>query len=226
MKLLALIPARGGSKGVPRKNIRDLLGRPLLAWSVEAAKQAAGVDRIVVSTEDEEIAEVARAWGADVPFLRPPELAQDDTPGMEPVLHALSELPEYDWVLLLQPTAPLRTADDIEGIIRFCLEHDAPAAVSVCEVSKHPHWMYRCGADHRLISFTDAPLAGRRQDLPPVYALNGALYLARCDWLLQQRRFVAEETLGYEMPAHRSADIDSAIDWQWVEFLMRKTFSE
>jgi CMP-N-acetylneuraminic acid synthetase len=226
MKLLALIPARGGSKGVPRKNIRDLLGRPLLAWSIEAANQAARVDRIVVSTEDEEIADVARAWGADVPFLRPSELAQDDTPGMEPVLHALSELPQYDWVLLLQPTSPLRTADDIEGIIRFCLEHDAPAAVSVCEVSKHPHWMYRCGANHRLVPFTDAPLVSRRQDLPPVYALNGALYLARCDWLLQQRQFIAEETLGYEMPAHRSADIDSAIDWEWVEFLMRKTFSE
>jgi CMP-N-acetylneuraminic acid synthetase len=226
MKLLALIPARGGSKGVPRKNIRDLQGRPLLAWSIEAAIRASSVDRIMVSTEDQEIADVARTWGADVPFLRPPELARDDTPGIEPVLHALSRLPGYDWVLLLQPTSPLRTADDIEGIIRLCLKHDAPAAVSVCQASKHPQWMYRCGAEHRLIPYSDKPLVSRRQDLPPVYALNGALYLARCDWLLQRRGFIAEETLGYEMPANRSADIDSALDWQWVEFLMGKTCSE
>lgn len=143
MNLLTCIPARGGSKGIPRKNIRPLAGKPLIGWTIDAAKQAACVNRIVVSTEDEEIATVARALGAEVPFMRPEELAADDTPGIEPVLHAIAQLPGFDWLLLLQPTSPLRTAADIEGIVDFCHSQQAPAAVSICEVAKHPYWMYQ-----------------------------------------------------------------------------------
>ncbi len=220
MKLLALIPARGGSKGIPRKNIRNLRGKPLLAWTLEAAQRADGIDQIVVSTEDEEIAAVARAWGASVPFLRPAELARDDTPGIDPVLHAMDQLPDLDWVLLLQPTSPLRTSEDIEAIVRLCMERGASSAVSVCEVDKHPYWMYRHNSAQRLVPLMDAPTSPRRQELPPVYALNGALYLARADWLRHERRFVSSDTLAYVMPAERSADIDTPLDWEWVEFLM------
>jgi N-acylneuraminate cytidylyltransferase len=113
MSLLALIPARGDSKEIPRKNIKEFCGKPLIAWAIEAAQKASGIDRIVLSTEDHEIAEVAQKWGAEVPFMRPAELAGDDTPGIEPVLHALEQLPTFDEVLLLQPTSPLRTAEDI-----------------------------------------------------------------------------------------------------------------
>lgn len=223
MSLLAIIPARGGSKGIPRKNIKPLMGKPLIGWSIDAAKQASCVDRLIISTEDEEIASVARGLGADVPFMRPAELAADETPGIAPVLHAIEQLPVYDWVLLLQPTSPLRSAEDIDGIWQFCQERGAPSAVSVCEVGKHPYWMYQSDAEHRLQPFIEGrPDVTRRQDLPPAYALNGALYIARTDWLLEQQGFIGTETLGYIMPPERSVDLDAPQDWRWVEFLIER----
>jgi CMP-N,N'-diacetyllegionaminic acid synthase len=219
-KVLGLIPARGGSKSIPRKNIRDLCGKPLIAYTIAAARAASSLDRIVVSTDDEEIAGIARACGADVPFLRPAALARDDTPGVDPVLHALSELPQFDWVLLLQPTSPLRSAADIDGIVDCCLERHAVSAVSVCEASHHPYWMFERDADGRLVPVVDRPLVTRRQALPTVYALNGALYLAQREWVVERRTLVSRESLAYVMPPERSADIDSILDWRWVEFLI------
>ena len=223
MSILAIIPARGGSKGIPRKNIKPLMGKPLIGWSIDAAKQASCIDHIIVSTEDQEIASVARELGADVPFMRPAELAADDTPGIAPVLHAISQLPDYEWVLLLQPTSPLRSAEDIDGVWQFCQERGAPSAVSVCEVGKHPYWMYRCNAAQLLEPFIKGrPDVTRRQDLPPAYALNGALYLAKTDWLLEQQNFIGPETLGYIMPPERSVDLDAPQDWRWIEFLIEQ----
>ncbi len=222
-KVLAIIPARGGSKDIPRKNVKSLVGKPLIGWSIDAANQASCIDRTIVSTEDEEIASVARELGADVPFIRPAELSADDTPGMAPVLHAISQLPDYDWVFLLQPTSPLRSAEDIDGIWKFCQDRCAPAAVSVCEVKKHPYWMYQCNPTQHLEPLiTERPDVARRQDLPSAYSLNGALYIARTDWLLEQRDFIGHETLGYIMPPERSVDLDTAQDWQWVEFLIEQ----
>jgi len=224
MSVLAIIPARGGSKGIPRKNIKPLMAKPLIDWSIEAAKQSSCIDRIIVSTEDKEIASVACELGVDVPFMRPDELAADDTPGVAPVLHAISQLPNYDWILLLQPTSPLRTAEDIDGIWQFCQERGAPSAVSVCEVGKHPYWMYKCDAAERLEPLIKGrPDVTRRQDLPPAYALNGALYLARTDWLLEQQDFIGPETRGYIMPPERSVDLDTPQDWLWVEFLIEQS---
>lgn len=176
LKTLALIPARGGSKGIPRKNIKPIAGKPLIAWAIEAALRSRLLDAVVVSTEDEEIAEVARQRGAQVPFLRPPELAQSDTPGIDPVLHALEQLPEFDAVLLLQPTSPLRTTEDIDACIGLAQDMPASSMVSVSEPEKHPYWMYRLGADQHLQTLIDVPPISRRQELPPVYAMNGALY--------------------------------------------------
>lgn len=227
MNLLALIPARGGSKGIPRKNVKSLAGKPLIGWTIDAALQAPCVGRVVVSTEDEEIASVARDLGAEVPFMRPAELAADDTPGIAPVLHAIENLPEFDWVVLLQPTSPLRTAEDIDGIVRFCIEHDAPSAVSVCEVDKHPYWMFHRDESERLQSFIPQKTdISRRQDLPQVYAFNGALYLARIDWLKEQQSLVGQETLGYVMSRESSADIDTPLDWSWVEFLIKEGYAK
>jgi len=224
VSILAIIAARGGSKGIPRKNIKPLMGKPLIGWSIDAAKQASCVNRLIVSTEDEEIASVARELGADVPYIRPAELAADETPGISTVLHAIEQLPEHDWVLLLQPTSPLRSAEDIDGIWQFCQERSAPSAVSVCEVGKHPYWMYQRNAAQRLEPFIKGrPNVTRRQDLPPAYALNGALYLARIDWLLEQQNFIGPETLGYIMPPERSVDLDTLQDWRWVEFLIEQT---
>lgn len=223
MKILAITPARGGSKGIPRKNIKQLAGKPLIAWTIEAALQAQGIDRVIVSTEDEEIGSVAKQYGAEVPFMRPLALAQDDTPGIAPVLHAIEQLPDYDWVLLLQPTSPLRSTGDIEGIIQFCRDEGAPSAVSVTEVSKHPFWMYQRDDRKRLQPLIpNRQEIARRQDLPSTYALNGALYLARRDWLIDNQGFIGPETLGYVMPKERSVDLDSPIDWQWLEYLIER----
>lgn len=227
MNLLALIPARAGSKGIPRKNIKPLAGKPLLGWTIEAATQANSIDRIVVSTEDEEIASIARSLGAEVPFIRPEALSTDDTPGIDPVIHVLEQLPEFDWVLLLQPTSPLRSVEDIESIVRLCLDRDAPSAVSVTAVDKHPCWMYQCDDAGRLAPMIPEQAAvTRRQDLPPVYTLNGALYLARRDWLLEHRDFVGPDTLAYVMPQARSVDLDTPLDWDWVEFLIKREHVE
>ena len=223
MKVLAVIPARGGSKGIPRKNIKILGGKPLIAWTIEAALKAPGINRLIVSTEDEEIAAVAEQFGAEVPFKRPIAIAQDDTPGLDPVLHAIENSPGSDWVLLLQPTSPLRSVDDIEGIIKLCQEKGASSAVSVAEVGKHPFWMYQRSSDMRLQPLI--PNRGeitRRQDLPSVYALNGALYLARTDWLIGNQGFIGPETLGYVMPVERSVDLDTPLDWLWVEYLIER----
>ena len=225
MSVLGLILARGGSKGIPRKNIRNLCGKPLIAWSIEVAQNAESVDTVVVSTDDEEIAEIAQNYGAEVPFLRPAELAKDDTPSMAPVLHALEQLPTFEMILLLQPTSPLRTTADIDGIFKLCQERKAPAAVSICESSKHPNWMFSCGNDGTLSPFTDTPLATRRQDLDKIYILNGSLYLAKTDWIQYNRSFFSPKTIGFEMPPERSADIDTLLDWDWVELLIhRNTF--
>ena len=223
MKLLAVIPSRGGSKGIPRKNIKPLAGKPLLGWTIDAAKQASCVDRVVLSTEDEEIATVGRELGAEVPFMRPAELAADDTPGIAPVLHIIKQLPEFDWVLLLQPTSPLRIAEDIEGIVEFCLSRAGTSAVSVCEVAKHPYWMYKRDKSDRLQPLmTSAPEITRRQDLPPAYALNGELYLSRTDRLLESGSFIDQETLCYVMPSDRSVDLDTPQDWLWVEHIIEQ----
>lgn len=223
MKILAVIPARGGSKGISRKNIKPLAGKPLIAWTIEAALHAQGIDRVIVSTEDEEIALVAKQFGAEVPFIRPLGLAQDDTPGIAPVLHAIKQLPDYNWVLLLQPTSPLRSVEDIEGIIQFSREEGAPSAVSVTQVSKHPFWMYQRDDQSRLQALIpNRPEITRRQDLPAAYALNGALYLARTDWLIQNQEFIGPETLGYVMPGERSVDLDTPLDWLWVDYLIER----
>ncbi|WP_126428726.1 cytidylyltransferase domain-containing protein [Brevibacillus marinus] len=222
--VLAVIPARGGSKGVPRKNIRQLAGKPLIAWTIEAAQQSAYLDRIVVSTEDEEIAEVARQYGAEIPFLRPRELAQDDTPGIDPVLHAVECLPFYDFVVLLQPTSPLREASDIDRCIEMCVSRGERACVSVTAADKPPQWMYQLDRDFRLQPIVpQAQLLTRRQDAPHVFVLNGAVYVAQTEWLKRSRSFLTENTAAYVMPKERSLDIDSELDLRIAAELLKAT---
>lgn len=220
LQTLALIPARGGSKGIARKNIKLLAGKPLIAWTIEAAFASKLVDSVVVSTDDEEIAEISLKWGAQVPFIRPAELAQDDTPGIAPVLHALDQLPQFDSIMLLQPTSPLRTADDIDGCIRLAQSLGGSSAVSVCEPDFHPYWTYLLGADHRLTNLIDTTSFSRRQDVPTVHGLNGALYFAHADWLRKQQSFLTPETIGFIMPKERSLDVDTLFDWKLAEFLI------
>lgn len=214
-KVLALVTARGGSKGLPRKNVLPAGGRPLIAWTIGAATGAEFVSRVAVSTDDDEIMEAARAWGADVPFQRPPALASDTAASIDVVLHALEQLPGYDYVVLLQPTSPLRTAADIDAALRLAEASGAPACVSVCEAAQSPYWMYRLDGDGRLASLLESPVtASRRQDLPPVYVLNGAIYVARVDWLRETRSFLGTGCIAYPMPVERSLDIDTPEDFE------------
>jgi CMP-N,N'-diacetyllegionaminic acid synthase len=220
MKTLALITARGGSKGIPGKNIKPLAGKPLITWTIEAALSSCLRDSVVVSTDDVRIAEVAQQAGALVPFMRPAALASDTAPAVDVVLHALQQLPQFDSVLLLQPTSPLRSSEDIDACLALARERCAPSVVSVCESSTHPAWTYWLSEDNRLDPVLREPLRSRRQDLPPAYSVNGALYFAHADWLKHRRRLIADETVAYEMPAERSIDIDTMLDWRLAEVVI------
>lgn len=185
MGILAVIPARGGSKGVPRKNLRSLQGKPLLAWTIEAAKACGLVDRVVVSTEDPEIAKAAKDFGAEVPFLRPADLATDTALTLPVVQHAVREIEKdgfhADLVLLLQPTTPLRTTTDIEAALRLQRETDCDCVVSVVDVGgNHPNRMKKLLPDGKLVNFVEQGFEDMRprQLLPPVYIREGSIYLA------------------------------------------------
>jgi CMP-N,N'-diacetyllegionaminic acid synthase len=221
--VLALVIARGGSKSVPRKNLRELGGKPLLAWTLEAAAGSRYIDRTVVSTDDVEIMMLAERLGADVPFMRPAELAEDDTPAMDVVRHALATLDcRYDYLALLQPTSPLRTSGDIDGCLALCDSAGAPAAVSVTEATKSPYWMYRLGPELQMTALMPPPRPTRRQDIPSVYELNGAVFVARTEWLATAQDFLGPECRAYVMPAERSIDIDSELDLQFVSAVLRR----
>jgi len=213
-KVLAVVPARGGSRGVPRKNIRDVGGKPLIVWTIEVARASRYVDRVITSSDDDEIISVARAFGCDVPFKRPSELADDKAPGIAPVMHAMENLTGYDIVVLLQPTSPLRTVEDVDLCLEQLLRSGAPSCVSVCEAECHPYIAFERLSDGTLRSFiSDRQVTNlRRQDFPLALRLNGAVYAARIPWLRNSRTFITTETTGYLMPTERSLDIDTLED--------------
>ena len=218
--ILAIIPARGGSKGIKRKNLRMIKDNSLLAHTIRIAKKSRWIDRLIVSTEDDEIMQHAKEAGAEVPFVRPIELAQDETTGVEPILHALTHLPNYDYVIVLQPTSPLRNASDIDECLNFIITKNAPACVSICQSDIHPQWMFAIDSQQQLQKISSAEMPMRRQDLPLVYHLNGAIYVAKTPWLLQTKTFITNETLAYVMPKERSIDIDNELDLKIAELVM------
>lgn len=228
-RILGLIPARGGSKGIPRKNIKLLEGKPLLAWTIETALKAGCLDRVVLSTEDEDIAAVGRQFGCEVPFLRPRELALDDTPGIAPVLQALRWLAEQEgytpeFVMLLQPTSPFRTSRQINEVVAMAQEpsfRSFDSIVSVVEPEHPPQWMYISHGDGRLSPLLANDFAYRRQELPRTYALNGALYLTRTSVLRRAESFLVEHTKGYLMDRWTSLDLDTVEDWLLAESYIR-----
>ena len=218
MNVLAIIPARGGSKGVPDKNIAAVGGKPLLAWTIIEVRKSKHIDRVIVSTDSQKIAQVAREYGADVPFLRPADLAKDDTPGIDPIIHAVNWLSvnekyQPDYVMCLQPTSPFRTADDIDASVKIIENEGADAVVSVAVPEHSPYWMKSINAEGWLEDFLPGRIRFmRRQDVPQVYALNGAIYLIKRDILLEINSLHPEKTYPYIMPAERSLDIDTPWD--------------
>ncbi|MBY0493501.1 MAG: acylneuraminate cytidylyltransferase family protein [Cyanobacteria bacterium] len=213
--VLAIIPARGGSRRLPGKNLLDLRGKPLIAWTIEAALQSRAVTRTVVSTEDEAIAACARKHGAEVPVMRPPAMATDDAPGMLPLLHILEWLRDHDRyqpdiVVALQPTSPLRTSADIDAALAL-LTADATCVVSVTPVAP-ASWLRVQSASQRL----SRPVDGDQ----PVYVLNGAIYAARTGLVHATGRMDDGSAVGYVMPRERSVDIDDRADFDVASCLM------
>lgn len=233
MRVLGLVPARGGSKGVPRKNIRQLGGKPLLAYTAEAALGSKLLSRVVLTTDDQEIAEVGRRLGLDVPFMRPANLAQDSTPMLPVVQHAVAALeaevegavPRYDAVCLLQPTAPFRTSDDIDGCLRLFEREEADCVISVLAVpSDHnPHWVYfRDDAGVLRIATGEATPIPRRQDLPPAFHREGSVYVSRRDLIMKQGTLFGPRLFGYPMDSRRGVNIDEMADWERAEQLLAR----
>lgn len=218
-KILGVITARGGSKGVPGKNIRVAHGKPLIVWSIEAGLASKYIDRLILSSDDKAIMDVAKEHGCEVPFQRDEELAKDITPSIDVVLDAIIRCPGYEWVVLLQPTSPLRIAKDIDDALEKCIQFDAPACVSVCETQYSPYWVYT-QKNGRLVPVLDISLVTRRQDLPKTYQLNGAIYVAKCDWLIKTKNFISMDTVALEMPLARSIDIDEEQDFKYFESLI------
>lgn len=227
LKVLGLINARGGSKGIPRKNIKMLGGQPLIAYSIQAGLAATSLARVVVSTDDPEIADVARRFGADVPFLRPAELAGDKSLQIEAIRHAIGWLEQagdvYDAVAVLQPTCPLRQADDIDGAIALMEGSGADTVIAVERVEGyHPFTMYSAGDAGFLTPLLPANKAGvLRQEFPPVFWRNGAVYAIRRSVVMEQNSLYGERVAGFVMPRERSVNIDEPLDWVIAEALLQ-----
>ncbi len=227
MKRLAIIPARSGSKGLKDKNIRPLCGKPLMAYSIEAARESGLFDVIYVSTDSEEYAKIAKEYGAEVPFLRPASLATDSASSWNAVKQALHAFEEkglvFDEIALLQPTSPLRTAEDIQNAHRLFCEKEALAVIGVCPMEHSPLWSNTLPEDGSMKSFISTDLLQRpRQEMPVYYRINGAMYYIKKECLEHIGELYENKCFAYVMPGERSVDIDSALDFYLAEALLRK----
>lgn len=231
-QFLALIPARGGSKGIPRKNIRMVGNKPLIAWSIESASESKLISRTIVSTEDQEIADIAQQYGAEVPCYRPDNLAEDTSDTLDAVLYTLDFLEQKegytpDYVVLLQPTSPLRRSDDIDAAIRFTIDRHADSVVSICEAKPHPLLSKTLTHNRTLMDYIPgASDYSRRQDFPVAYSLNGAIYINSTSSLRSERKFILPNTYGFLMLEDRSLDIDTPFDLFIADLILTHSINE
>jgi len=216
--IIAVIPARGGSKRLPGKNIRLLAGKPLIAWTIEEAQKSKYIDRLIVSTDAEEIAEVAKRYRCEVPFIRPAELASDEASSNDVIKHAINEVgDDYDIVMILQPTSPLRKAEDIDGALEFMQENGGEVLVSICEARKPINWYYSMDENGVL-----RPCVQKNNiKTSCLYLPNGALFIADIAFYEKINSFYTEKTLGYSMPEERSVDVDTYIDFLFAEMFVK-----
>lgn len=223
---VGIICARGGSKGVVRKNLRLLGGKPLLGWSIEVARLCPSLDRIIVSTEDEEIAAVARSFGAEVPFTRPTELARDDSPELEVWRHAIRTLTESDGhmpdqLVNIPTTSPLRAPEDVEACISELRTNDADLCLTVRAAQRNPYFnMVTIEDGWARIAIRPAGVTVRRQDAPKVYEITTVAYAADASYVLSTTRLLDGQVRAVIVPEERSVDIDSELDLQFAEFLL------
>lgn len=223
-RVLAIVPARKGSKGLPLKNVRLLAGKPLLAWPIAAARASAHVDRVIISTDDQGFADLAVAHGADAPFLRPAELASDTAPSIGFILHAVETLAEagdvYDYVVLLEPTSPLTEGSDVDAALQQLVAADADAIVGVSKLeATHPAFAVRKDGGGTITPYASASFGEmpRRQDIEPLFSLDGTLYISTVEALRRERGFCHTRTLGYESARHKAHEVDDLVDFICIE---------
>jgi CMP-N-acetylneuraminic acid synthetase len=236
MEILGIIPARGGSKGVPGKNIKPLLGKPLIAYTFDAVAASKYLTRTILTTDTEAIADLGRAYDVEVPFLRPAELASDNSPATGYISHCLEFMQrEQDYrpeiVVLLQPTSPCRSADDIDASVKLLLDNPVDAVVSVAELPAkyHPNWQFEVTADGRLLPCAAddwAALTATRQALAPTYSRNGAVYAFRRQTFERANNIYGNHVLAYIMPPERSVNIDDPDDWAEAEKIIQLQLQE
>lgn len=224
-RVLALIPARGGSKGIPGKNVIDLCGKPLIFYSIKAGRESHYIDDVVVTTDSEEIAEVSKTFGAEVPFLRPDSLASDKAKTIAAVLHAICYLKkqkrEYDILVLLQPTQPLRRAEDIDRALETYINHGMQDLVSVKKVEEHPALMRTIARQGKLEKILKQDSCIRRQDMPIYYLVDGSIYINDVKRLNSETGF-NENAIPFIMDSDRSIDIDEWRDLELAELMLKK----
>ena len=227
MKVVAVIPARGGSKSIPKKNIAMVAGKPLIAYTIEVALQSKYIDRVIVSTDDREIADISKHCGAEVPFMRPAEYATDDATTLSVLQHAIKWLEdnegyEPEVILILEPTSPLRIADDVDGAIKLLADTDCDSVTGLCEVEHNPYRM-RTIVEGRVHNFIDSPVAyAKRQDLPPVYRHSGTIYITRTRIVKDENRIFGDDNRAFMVPLERSIDIDGRFELEIADMILRK----
>lgn len=227
-RVLGVIPARGGSKGVPRKNVAPILGKPLIGYTIEAALKSRLLTEVVVSTDDDEIAEVSRKFGAQVPFRRPAELATDKALAVPTIQHAVREMEKlreyrYDAVVMLQPTTPLRTAEDIDECLKKLFATGADSVIAVVEVGGHHPVRMKRIVDDRLVDYSEEEIENRpRQELPPVYLRAGSVYATKRDVLMERNSFKGTVSRPYVIPPERAVNIDTPIDLKIAEWRLEE----
>ncbi len=226
--MLAIIPARGGSKEIPGKNIKRLCGKPLIVFTIEAAKAAKLVDRIILSSDDPDIAKIACRYGVEIPFMRPSHLAQDDSLAIDNYIYTVDKLntessEQYDEFVVLHPTSPLRIAADIDNAIKLFHEKNADSVLSFCEASHPPVWAKKIDPSGVLKDYFNIKSGNKnRQELEKAYMPNGAIYVFKLSLLKNYYSYQSANTYAFIMPPERSIDIDTNLDFEFAEFLVRK----
>ena len=222
-KFLAIIPARGGSKRLPRKNVLELNGKPLISWSIEAGLKSKYIDKIVVTSEDKEILDISEKYGAET-IIRPKELASDTATTFDTVVHTIKNNEKYDYIVLLQPTSPLRNRNHINEAIELLEKKKADAIISVSEMEHNPLWSNTLPNDEAMNNFLRNEVLNKRsQDLEKYYRLNGAIYICKIEKLLEEKSFFLKDNIfAYKMDRKSSIDIDEEIDFKIAKVLMDK----
>jgi len=223
-KILALITARGGSKVIPNKNIKILGNKPLLAWTIDEAKKSQYIDRLILSSDSENIINIANKYGCEAPFVRPKELAEDTSSSIDVILHAVKTInEEFDYLMLLQPTSPFREVVDIDKVIEQTIDSNVELMISISRVKKHPSYLYKIEND-KLIPYIDVNKQLRRQDMPETYEHNGAIYFCTIGYIKKNKTYNNKNAVGYEMFGNANLDIDTSEDWEYAEYLIEKGF--